>query len=187
MAGRLSPRRTLLAGVEQLLADTASRDRLVAVVVGTGPGAFTGLRVGLATAKTLAHALGVPIVGVGTGDALLADGAGRRRPAASGRATDRLVVRAGPAAMLLPARPSSPPSATTETLVARRPRRSRPGRRAAGARPPPVLGATLVGLGLRGSGRRQWTTSAQLVPVYVSLPRGVRSESGEVAWSRDPR
>jgi hypothetical protein len=28
---------------------------------------------------------------------------------------------------------------------------------------------------------------ARLVPEYVSLPRGVRSESGEVAWSRDPR
>jgi hypothetical protein len=25
------------------------------------------------------------------------------------------------------------------------------------------------------------------VPEYVSLPRGVARESGEVAWSRDPR
>ena len=28
---------------------------------------------------------------------------------------------------------------------------------------------------------------ARLVPEYVSLPRGVRAETGEVAWSRDHR
>src|SRR4029077_14054266 len=37
-----------------------------------GPGGFTGLRVGLATAKTLAHGLGRPIVGIGTAVALAA-------------------------------------------------------------------------------------------------------------------
>ena len=31
------------------------------------------------------------------------------------------------------------------------------------------------------------TTSPALVPDYVTLPRGVRAEAGEVAWSRDPR
>lgn len=34
------------------------------VVVGTGPAPFTGLRVGLITARTLAHAWGVPVDGV---------------------------------------------------------------------------------------------------------------------------
>ena len=47
--------------------------RIAAVVVGTGPGAFTGLRVGIATAKGLAHALRRPIIGISTADALLAD------------------------------------------------------------------------------------------------------------------
>ena len=28
---------------------------------------------------------------------------------------------------------------------------------------------------------------ARLVPDYVTLPRGVRASSGEVAWSHDPR
>jgi tRNA threonylcarbamoyladenosine biosynthesis protein TsaB len=48
------------------------------LVVGTGPGAFTGLRVGIATAKGLAHALGLPIVGVPTGGALIAAALGSR-------------------------------------------------------------------------------------------------------------
>lgn len=39
-------------------------DRLAAIVAGTGPGPFTGLRVGLATAAAMGQALGVPTYGV---------------------------------------------------------------------------------------------------------------------------
>lgn len=45
---------------------------LGAVAVAVGPGAFSGLRVGIATAKTLAWTLGIPFVGVGSLDALAA-------------------------------------------------------------------------------------------------------------------
>ncbi|HYN95366.1 MAG TPA: tRNA (adenosine(37)-N6)-threonylcarbamoyltransferase complex dimerization subunit type 1 TsaB [Pilimelia sp.] len=51
---------------------------LAAVVAGLGPGPFTGLRVGLVTAATMGHALGIPTYGVCSLDALgLAAGAGR--------------------------------------------------------------------------------------------------------------
>nr|WP_212763274.1 tRNA (adenosine(37)-N6)-threonylcarbamoyltransferase complex dimerization subunit type 1 TsaB [Gordonia araii] len=45
---------------------------LDAVVVGCGPGPFTGLRVGMATAAAYGDALGIPVYGVCTLDALAA-------------------------------------------------------------------------------------------------------------------
>jgi tRNA threonylcarbamoyladenosine biosynthesis protein TsaB len=48
-----------------------SRHGVDAVAVGTGPGLYTGLRVGMATAAAFASARGVPIVGVGGMDALM--------------------------------------------------------------------------------------------------------------------
>jgi tRNA threonylcarbamoyl adenosine modification protein YeaZ len=43
---------------------------LAAVVVGCGPGPFTGLRVGMATAAAYGHALGIPVYGVCSLDAI---------------------------------------------------------------------------------------------------------------------
>jgi tRNA threonylcarbamoyl adenosine modification protein YeaZ len=43
---------------------------LGAVVVGCGPGPFTGLRVGMATAAAYGHALGIPVYGVCSLDAI---------------------------------------------------------------------------------------------------------------------
>jgi len=45
-------------------------DELDAVVVGCGPGPFTGLRVGMATAAAYGHALGIPVHGVCSLDAI---------------------------------------------------------------------------------------------------------------------
>ena len=62
----------LLAGmVEAVLADAGARPERI--VVGTGPATFTGLRVGLVTARTLAYAWGIPVDGVCSLDALGAE------------------------------------------------------------------------------------------------------------------
>lgn len=47
-----------------------TQQQVGAVAVSSGPGSFTGLRIGLTTAKTLAWAWQVPVVGVSTLDAL---------------------------------------------------------------------------------------------------------------------
>ena len=68
---------TLLPAIDRLLADNSvSRDSLGAVAAGVGPGSFTGVRVGLTLAKTLAFALKIELVGVSTLEALAYNGRG---------------------------------------------------------------------------------------------------------------
>ncbi|MBQ1941061.1 MAG: tRNA (adenosine(37)-N6)-threonylcarbamoyltransferase complex dimerization subunit type 1 TsaB [Anaerovibrio sp.] len=68
---RLTHSETLLPHVQQVLemANTKKQD-LEAVAVSMGPGSFTGLRIGLATAKAIAYGLNIPIIGVPTMEAL---------------------------------------------------------------------------------------------------------------------
>jgi tRNA threonylcarbamoyl adenosine modification protein YeaZ len=57
--------------IELVLDDAGVRPReLTAIVAGVGPGPFTGLRVGLATAAAMGQALGVPTYGICSLDAL---------------------------------------------------------------------------------------------------------------------
>ncbi len=61
----------LLPAIDEVLrAAEVPKEQLGAIVVGTGPGPYTGLRVGLATAAALGHALGIPVYGVCTLDGL---------------------------------------------------------------------------------------------------------------------
>ena len=65
----------LLAPLIERVLGGRPRTDLTGVVVGVGPGPFTGLRVGIVTAKALSHALGIPAHGVCSLDALGAPGA----------------------------------------------------------------------------------------------------------------
>jgi tRNA threonylcarbamoyl adenosine modification protein YeaZ len=199
---------TLLPAIERALTEQGiDRSDLCAVVVGTGPGAFTGLRVGIATAKGIAHGLDIPLVGVSTAEALLsaanAAGAGPQSalvlllPAGP---SDRVVVRSGAQPDLLRGG-VDPELSAGEIVVAvdlagRAPEDA--GRRGEAAHA--GLGAALLRLGAAALPVSESTLDgtmpgaaidhealARIVPEYVTLPRGVRSSTGSIEWSRGPR
>jgi tRNA threonylcarbamoyladenosine biosynthesis protein TsaB len=219
----------VLATIDRMLTGSGiDLGRVVAVVVGTGPGAFTGLRVGIATAKALAHGLGRPIAGIPSTLAL-ADAAWRV-DAGGATATgsemtvvmpagphDRYVARyrwrqgGGEAGRGEPgdgdAGRGEPEGVGRPRLIAETDvpavvaeagwlvvavdlaaggsidaRSVEIGRSAQDG-----LGASLLRLGCRRIARGDTDDVAGLVPAYVTLPRGIAEESGEIAWSSDRR
>ena len=182
---------TLLATIGRFLGEqNIRRSRLTGIVVGTGPGAFTGLRVGLATAKGLAHGLGLPIVGVSTAEALLsrAGTPGRRAvlllPAGP---SDRIVVRPGTSPELLPGGQEPTLEAGDELIAVDLDDRAPADAIERGERAREGLGHALIEIGASRMRSGDTDDLAGLVPDYVTLPRGVRQAAGAMAWSRDPR
>ncbi len=186
----------LLGRVEALLAAHGlGRNDLptfAGLVVGTGPGAFTGLRVGLATAKALARGLELPLVGIPTGQALLAADGGVGPAPGPGARPIVLLLPAGPADVYLVTEGDPP------TLLHGADRRAIPegawlvaldlGTRAGadalarGEVARAGLPGALVRLGAARLAAGDVDDPALLVPEYVTLPRGARG-GGEVSWS----
>lgn len=190
--GRYRHSQELLPAVVALLDARGLRlTDLAGIIVGMGPGAFTGLRVGLATAKTLAHELRAPIVGVGTDAALLdAAAAGAHTPVvlwlpSGARDLVRVAGSTGPTVVH-----QAPGDAITADDIAvdlegRAPDPATARGRAALERLP----ASLVRLGAARLARGERDDPELLVPRYASPPRGMPAGEAEggVAWSRDPR
>lgn len=72
--GRPRHSERLLALIEEVVGDWRAVQR---IAVGLGPGAFTGLRIGIATARALSQSLDVDIVGVSSLQALAAGAVAR--------------------------------------------------------------------------------------------------------------
>ena len=172
------------------------------IVVGIGPGSFTGLRIGLATAKTLAYACSIRLAGVPTVEALaLALAAGEAEtitivlPAG---ARDHYLSRvrvepaAGTARLSEPIRLVPPGGAAAAIGAGDRvvavdvddglgTEAAALGERAQGG-----LAAALLRLGAARLASGMDDDPATLVPQYIALPRGL-TDVKEMAWSPDLR
>lgn len=69
--------RDLAGHVQAVLGDAGGAHELDGIAVSLGPGSFTSLRIGVMTAKALAHRLEIPLVGVPTPEVIAAPLAGQ--------------------------------------------------------------------------------------------------------------
>jgi tRNA threonylcarbamoyl adenosine modification protein YeaZ len=172
----------LLAQIAGLLADrgVAAAD-LGGIIVGTGPGAFTGLRVGIATAKGLAHGLVLPIVGLATAASLLRAAAGTSgldvgslvlvQPAGM---SDRVVSREGEASRIIAGGTEPELRGGGHLVAVDLAERAPEDASLLGEAAVKGLAAAMLAAGAARLAVGDADDLARLVPEYVTLPRGVR-------------
>jgi tRNA threonylcarbamoyl adenosine modification protein YeaZ len=184
----------LLARIADLLARAGvarpGPGSLSGVVVGTGPGGFTGLRVGLATARGIARVAAAPLVGIPTGVALAA--AAGRNPSGAGKEIAVLLpagpagcylVRDGRASLVATGDEPADPAPGAVLVAVDLAGRASAAAVARGEAARDGLAATLLALGAPRL-RAGEDDGSRLGPEYVTMPRGVAAPAGEVAWSR---
>jgi tRNA threonylcarbamoyl adenosine modification protein YeaZ len=196
----------LLQELDALLAAASvEKHHISGVIAGVGPGSFTGLRIGLATAKTIAYSLDVLICGVSTTEALALaalDGDEDRLdlvvtlPAG---ATDRYVhafasaggtvTAGGPPQLLVPGRAFE--EAVGEALVVAVDLDAAEDisdeAAARGERALDGLARAIATLGADALRHGHADDVSLLVPAYVALPRGIAQAAAEMTWSPDLR
>jgi tRNA threonylcarbamoyladenosine biosynthesis protein TsaB len=147
-------------------------DQATSFAVGTGPGSFTGLRVGMSLAKGMALALGRPIVGVPSLEAWLAAETDARAAIARAGARDAYLLLRGEMTPRVVDRDELPAQAGEAAVVA-------PGELSeafglAGAVPPTGAAAAIAAIAAtRLATNPSGDDLARLEPAYLRAPRGL--------------
>jgi len=170
---RTSRAAAVLADADELLrANGFAPTDLAGLAVGTGPGSFTGIRIGLAAARGLALATGVPVAGVSTLDALASALPGAR-PVIDARRREVFALRDGKPVALRPADLELEPGAI---LIGDGAVRYRQVFEAAGAEVPPDRDPVHVPHArLHAALAREFGDADLVEPIYVRLPDAERA------------
>ena len=173
---RVSRAQTLLEDVDALLRQGGAHPRdLDVLAVGIGPGSFTGVRIGLASARGLALALDVRGAGISTLDALAA-GAPGALPVIDARRREVFMVAGGVPVVLTPAEVAVEPGTV---CVGNGAVRYRSVLEAAGAEIPPDQDERhLPRARFHAQLARDFGPAEAVEPLYLRIPDADRTRAG---------
>ena len=169
---------TLPRLLELLRAHHADLADTFAVTVGTGPGSFTGLRVGMSLAKGLALVLSRPLVGVPSLEAWLHSEPDARAALARAGARDAFILLRGEGDARIVDRDELPDEARTATVVA--PAELAEAFGLSGALSPQRAAQSIAVLAVKRLGTHPAGDDLErLEPAYLRAPRGLGQLAGD--------